>query len=122
LTTTDTLSWKEKSWIVGIAVDKKTSKAFDWNRLKRERIIHEKVGEIPVLLVLAADDKSFFAFQRPNAETFYSLKNDTLSNNAKTWNLQGVPTNPLDISLQKINAFQEFWHSWQTFHPQTSRY
>jgi hypothetical protein len=25
-------------------------------------------------------------------------------------------------SLKKINAYQEFWHSWKTFNPGTQKY
>jgi hypothetical protein len=122
LTTTDTLSWKDKSWVVGIELDPKTAKAYDWNRLKTERIIQDTVGEQPVLLVLADDGKGFFAFERPNAESVFSLKNDTLFQGEKKWNLLGIASSPADGNLRKINAYQEFWHSWRTFHPHTTRY
>lgn len=121
LTRTDTLSWNEKSWVVGLEVNK-IAKAFDWNRLKQERIINDKVGEQPVVLALAADDKSFFAFERPDAATVFSLKNDTLYNGEKTWNLRGKAIDPVNADLKKITAYQEFWHSWMTFHPHTTRY
>ena len=122
LTTTDTISWKDKSWVVGIEADKKTAKAFDWNRLKRERIIQDKVGELPILLVLADDGKSFFAFERPDSEAMFSVKNDTLFRGEKSWNLLGKASDAADGNLRKINAYQEFWHSWRTFHPHTTRY
>jgi hypothetical protein len=122
LTTTDTLSWQDKSWVAGIAIDKKSSRAFDWNRLKQERIIQGKVGETPVVLILADDNKSFFAFQRPDSITLFSFKNDTLYCGEKTWNLLGRSANPADDNLQSIPVYQEFWHSWRTFHPHTTRY
>jgi len=121
LTGTDTLSWKDKSWVVGIEADKKTAKAFDWNRLKRERIIQDKVGELPILLVLADDGKSFFAFERPHEEAMFSFKNDTLLQGEKSWNLLGIAADTAAADLRKINAYQEFWHSWRTFHPHTTR-
>lgn len=122
LTGTDSLSWKDKSWVVGIEVNDTNSKAFDWNRLKQERAINSKVGERPVVLVLASDDKSFFAFERPGPETVFTIKNDTLHSGEKTWNLLGVATDSATGDLQKIKGSQEFWHSWSTFHPHTTRY
>ena len=122
LTGTDTLSWNDKSWVVGIDLNKKASKAFDWNRLKQERIINDKVGEQPVVLVLANDNMSFFAFKRPDAATIFSIRNDTLFSGDKSWNLLGKATDPTRQDLKKINAYQEFWHSWSTFHPHTTRY
>ncbi|MBX2892016.1 MAG: DUF3179 domain-containing protein [Saprospiraceae bacterium] len=121
LTRTDTLSWQEKSWVVGIESGK-ASKAFDWNRLKQERVINDQVGERPVVIALADDDKSFFAFERPDAAAVFSLKNDTLFNGEKSWNLLGKACDPANQDLIKITAYQEFWHSWMTFHPYTTRY
>ena len=98
------------------------SKAFDWNRLKQERVINEKVGEQPVVIALADDGKSFFAFERPDAAAVFSLQNDTLFNGEKSWNLLGKAYDPANQDLKKITAYQEFWHSWMTFHPHTTRY
>lgn len=122
LTTTDTLSWHDKSWVVGIQLSKKASKAFDWNRLKQERIINDKVGEQPVVLVLAADGNSFFAFERPDSQVIFSIRNDTLFSGEQSWNILGKATNTAQPDLKKLKAYQEFWHSWSTFHPHTTRY
>ena len=122
LTKTDSLSWKEKSWVVGIQVGKQ-SKAFDWNRLKKERVINSEVGGSPMVLVLATDNKSFFAFIRPTKTEAFSIKNDTLFSNGKPYNLLGKSLATESTSpLTPINAYQEFWHSWRTFHPHTERY
>ena len=122
LTRTDSLSWKDKSWVVGVAVGRH-SKAFDWNRLKRERVVNTAIGNVPVVLALAADDKSFFAFQRSESVEF-ALQNDTLKSNGLSFNLKGEKIGGADknVALTKINAYQEFWHSWRTFHPETEKY
>jgi hypothetical protein len=121
LTRTDSLSWKEKSWVVGIA-NGKTSKAFDWNRLKREKVINETVGNQPVVLALAADMVSFFAFERPDSTTRFRLKNNLLQADTLQFNLKGENLTDPDVKLKRIRAYQEFWHSWQTFHPETEKY
>ncbi|HEY5969218.1 MAG TPA: DUF3179 domain-containing (seleno)protein, partial [Chitinophagaceae bacterium] len=43
LTGTDSLSWKDKSWVIGVKAGKE-SKAYDWNQLKKEKLIHDKIG------------------------------------------------------------------------------
>ena len=118
LTQRDSVSWQEKSWVVGIALGK-DSKAFDWNRLEKARIINETVGNQPIILALAADKKSFFAFKRPNAAAVFSIKNDTLYYNKNAYNLLGKPLNTTAPDLPRINAYQEYWHSWRAFHPET---
>jgi hypothetical protein len=32
---TDSLSWKDKSWVIGVKAGKE-SKAYDWNQLKKK--------------------------------------------------------------------------------------
>jgi len=122
LTGTDTLSWNEKSWVVGIATDNKNAKAFDWNRLKKERIIQDRVGDQAILLALAADNASFVAFKRSDTTALFSLQNDTLRMGEKQWDLMGRAIQSGDENLQRILVYQEFWHSWRTFHPYTTRY
>ena len=52
LTGTDSLSWKDKSWVVGVKAGT-AAKAFDWNVLKKEKIIYDKINAVPMMLVLA---------------------------------------------------------------------
>lgn len=58
LTRTDSLSWKDKSWVIGIKVGA-ARKAYDWNQLKKERIIHDRIDTTSLILVLAKDNKNF---------------------------------------------------------------
>jgi uncharacterized membrane protein len=118
LTGTDSLSWKDKSWVIGIKADKER-KAYDWNQLKKERIIQDKLGQTDLLIVLAKDDKSFFAFEKP-AGTKFSLINDTIIFNNRHFRIDGRGLDTV-ASLKSLPAYQEFWHSWRTFNPGTKK-
>lgn len=118
LTGTDSTPWQEKAWVVGIAVGQQ-SKAFDWKRLKQERVINDSVGGTPVVIVLAADSVSFFAFKRLTASSQFTLRGDSLVTGDSAFDFKGRGASG---SLQPIGASQEFWHSWRTFHPGTERY
>lgn len=120
LTGTDSLSWKDKSWVIGVMAGK-DKKAYDWNRLKKERIIVDIIGAVPVLIVLADDDKSFFAFERQNDQTAFTLRNDTIILNDKYYVISGLPINNA-LPLKPLPAYQEFWHSWRTFNEPTGKY
>ncbi len=112
LTGTDSLSWQNKSWVVGVKMNN-DSKAFDWNELKQKRILQSKVGNTNVFVVLAGDDKSFFAYEN----TFVStpvLINDTILLNNKKFKLNGLGIDTA-FALKPLNAYQEFWHSWKYF-------
>jgi hypothetical protein len=119
LTGTDTLSWRDKSWIVGITL-RERSKAYDWNRLRRERVVNDDVGGTPIVLVLGSDGASFFAFARPDEETRFSVRADSLvAPGGEAFALSGRGASG---ALTPVAASQEFWHSWRTFQPETERY
>jgi hypothetical protein len=118
LTGTDTVSWNDKSWVVGLTLNEH-SKAYDWNKLKHERMIHDEVGGVPILLVLGTDGTSFFAFQRPNANARFTMRNDSLVSDGTAYSLTGRGATG---ELKPLRASQEFWHSWRTFQPGTTRY
>jgi hypothetical protein len=117
LTGTDSLSWKDKSWVIGVKAGKE-SKAYDWNQLKKEKLIQDKIGATPVLIVLSKNNKSFFAFQRPTDNSAFTLSGDTLlfDNHKYRIDGKGIDTS---FSLKPLPASQEFWHSWRTFNPGT---
>ena len=117
LTGTDSLSWKDKSWVVGVKAGK-DSKAYDWNQLKKVRLIQDKIGTSPVLIVLSKDDKSFFAFERPHESANFSIANDIIFFNNKQFRIDGKGIDTA-FSLTPLYASQEFWHSWRTFNPET---
>jgi hypothetical protein len=118
LTGTDTTSWGDKSWVVGVTVGAE-SKAYDWNRLRRERVVNDVVGGTPIVLALAGDTASFFAYERPDAATRFVLRGDSLVAPGLAYSLSGRGASD---ALTPLSASQEFWHSWRTFHPGTGTY
>ena len=118
LTGTDPGSWAEKSWVVGIDRNGR-SKAWDWNDLKRLRVINDTVGDLPVVLALASDGVSFVAFERPDARDAFELHDDALVGPGGSYDLGGEGPSG---RLTHVPASQEFWHSWRTFHPDTERF
>ncbi|EMS34286.1 hypothetical protein C943_03505 [Mariniradius saccharolyticus AK6] len=122
LTGTDSLSWKEKSWVVGIRVREK-SKAYDWNDLKSIGTIHDVVAGQPVALILSEDQQSFKAFLRIDVtQSIERLPGDFLSVGKDTLDFRGASIHTGEQVLYPIYAYQEFWHSWRTFNPQTEIY
>jgi hypothetical protein len=89
------------------------------NRSIQDRVIYDTLNNSVLLLVLASDNKSFFAFATAGIEKII-LKNDTLLSGSKHFaiNGRGIDTS---FNLAPLPAYQEFWHSWRTFNPGTSR-
>ena len=127
LTKRDSASWKAKSWVVGVSFNH-TSKAYDWNELVKSKIIQDSLPGLPVLVALETDTVSFHVFDRTVKGKVLSFTKfedwQMRDNTGSTWNMAGDCTDgPLKgQKLQSIQAYQEFWHSWKTFHPKTSQY
>lgn len=119
LTRTDSLSWQEKSWVVGVETEG-VSKAYDWNQLKAERVLHDKIKNTALVIALAGDDQSYAVFKRADTTQFI-IRNDTLFAGSQIYNFSGRALTGGE-SLERLNAYQEFWHSWSTFHPGTLQY
>jgi hypothetical protein len=118
LTGTDTVSWHDKAWVVGITVNGQ-SKAYDWNRLRREKVVNDVIGGEPIVLALASDTTSFAAFVRPSPAAKFIVRNDSLVAGVAAYAFNGKGANG---ALEPVKASQEFWHSWRTFQPATARY
>jgi hypothetical protein len=123
----DSNSWKAKSWIVGVRAHKK-EKAYDWNALERDRIINDSIGEVPVVLTLEPDSTTFHAWTRQLQDRilFFREEGGRLvdTNTRSVWNMHGkcIEGTLADSQLEPLPAYQEFWHSWQQFHPGTGKF
>ena len=118
LTRRDTASWKDKSWIAGVEIGDK-SKAYDWNTLMEQRVINDVVGDVPLVVFVSADQNSLFGFIRQSADQQFSFRNDTLTDGKIDYHLLGAPLTPGFQPLKMLQVYQEYWHSWRTFHPDT---
>ena len=121
LTRTDSLAWKDKSWVIGVQVNA-DSKAYDWIELKQKRIVNDIVGGQPVLITVGQDNQSFAAFERLSETDTFTIRNDTLFLKEKQYDFSGRDLKTLTERLKSVKAYQEFWHSWRTFHPNTKQY
>ena len=119
LTGTDSLSWKDKSWVIGVKAGKE-KKAYDWNQLIAERIINDKLDGKNIVVILAQDNKSFFAFENPDANNNFTIHNDTLIQGNLKYTINGKAIGN-NTALKPLPAYQEFWHSWKTFNPDTKK-
>jgi len=123
----DSASWEFKSWIIGIEKDGK-SKAYDWNELIAKKVINDSLPQLPVVIALESDTASWHVWNRTvNGQALqFVIANDTLKdlNTNSAWNFDGICIDgPLkEQQLNSVQASQEFWHSWETFHPKTLKY
>jgi hypothetical protein len=122
----DTASWNFKSWVIGLDLQGQ-SRAYDWNMLVKNRVISDTLANTPVLLTIEPNLQSFYVFVPGDTLHFtYDGSNGLLKEMATntSWqpNGQCIDGSLKGKRLARVQAYQEFWHSWQTFHPGTSRY
>lgn len=125
----DSASWKMKSWVIGIKTNG-FEKAYDWNDLLKNYFIQDTIGTQAVLLVLERDTSSFHAFCRTiHGQTLFFTPGNEYgqfidSNTHSVWDQNGLCINGSlkDSQLEPLAAYQEFWHSWEQFHPNTSQF
>ena len=127
LTKRDTASWKSKSWVLGIQ-DAENARTYDWNQLASQRIIQDSLPNQPILILLENDTASFHTYSRKiNSIVLSFVKNkDSILdiNTGSLWNYDGVCVDGKlkGRVLSSISSYQEFLHSWEFFHPKSSRY
>jgi hypothetical protein len=124
----DSLSWKDKSWVVGVPMGL-FAKAYDWNQLVKDRVINDRIKGLPVMLALESDSVSFHSWVPVvGKDTLRFSYSDSLKilvdQNQSRWNWKGecVEGTMNGTKLETVQSYQEFWHSWKTFHPNTEVY
>jgi Protein of unknown function (DUF3179) len=125
----DIVSWEPNSWIVGV-MNNFSSKAYDWNELVQKKIVQDSVNGLPILLTIEKDTTSFHVYDRrvnDSVLSFQTAGNNDLLVDDKThssWNMDGVCIAGLlkGKKLLPVQSYNEFWHSWQTFHKNAKIY
>jgi hypothetical protein len=123
----DTKSWQNKSWVIGVKLGNQR-RAYDWNDLLIEGIIEDTLNQEPILVYAESDNTSFHAWKRNLDGQVLNFSKDSTGINLKDqqtqslWTAQGecIQGTLKGKSLEKIPAYQEFWHSWKQFQPNTS--
>ena len=108
----DTASWQMKSWVVGV-VHNGQARAYDWNELVRARRLVDTLGGDSVVLEIASDGASFRLHRIWTEELPWPPV-------ASAHHEPGSPVS--SRVMEDLPAYQEYWHSWRTFHPNNTRY
>lgn len=126
----DYRSWQRKSWVIGVK-DETSSTAYDWNELVQKRLIQDSLQTLPVLLALENDTTTFHVYDRRIKGTVLNFEPRVTEDNHITdlgtksvWNMDGVCiAGPLKGQrLTAVQAYNEFWHAWETFQPNVKKY
>ena len=112
------------------------ARAFPYDRVIKERLVEDRVGSEPVLLVVGPDDLSVRAFRArfPGASAtpqFYRAAqvngSPALMMDADTgssWNFEGcaVDGKAKGTCLNRVEVIKDYWFDWRNYNPNTTVY
>jgi hypothetical protein len=111
------------------------SRAFPYDQVIREKLIVDRVGAEPVMLVVGEDGQSVRAFRNripgiQGAPDFYRLPGTQpglLLMDAATgseWNFQGCATSgkAKGVCLEPVDVIKDYWFDWRNYNPSTTVY
>ena len=120
-----------RALIIGLSLGGE-SRAYPRERLAREGPVNDRLGGVPVLIVLGEDGKTVRAFDRriggrllelflrPATEPWGLVDAET----ASSWDFTGrADAGPqAGERLSPIPSLPDYWFDWKTYHPDTSVY
>jgi hypothetical protein len=119
------------------------SRAFLYDEVLREKLVQDRVGSEPIILIVGPDDQSVRAFRRqiPSVEgtpEFYRLPAQNLQSahhgvtgtlflddlTASAWNFQGcaVSGSAQGRCLERVEVIKDYWFDWRHYNPATTVY
>jgi len=115
----------KKSWVLAVIINGQ-AKAYDWRQLFKKRLLNDEVNQKPLLLAIEKDSLTFHVFNTNVNGKALHFKLDTSGmltdlETASVWDWDGLCTAGTlkNNRLNKIQAYQEYLHSWKHFHPGT---
>ncbi len=107
------------------------TRAFPYEAVLKDKLIEDRVGSEPVILVAGPDDQSVRVFQRripgvTEIPEFYRISSTQFMDDAtgSTWNFQGcaVSGKSRGLCLNRVEAIKDYWFDWRHYHPDTTIY
>jgi Protein of unknown function (DUF3179) len=117
--------------ILGIRLES-GSRAFPYRRVIEEKLVKDRVGTEPVLLVVGPDGQSVRAFRDrisglDGEPDFYRLATGASAlmmdaPSGSEWNFQGCALSGKckGMCLQRIPMLKDYWFDWRNYNPKTT--
>ena len=109
------------------------SRAFLLDRVLKEKLVMDRMGNEPVLLVVGPDNQSVRVFHGRisgvgGIVSFYRVTDSSAlfmdDATGSKWNFQGcaIDGKSQGKCLEQLPALKDYWFDWRNYHPQTSVY
>ena len=120
----------QRELIVGITAND-ASCAYPFTALQKQNPIIDKLGGVPLVIVLGEDGKSIRAFDRTiegSAREFFLKPNSSplrlIDDKGTEWDFAGAALNGelAGKRLTRIPVLNDYWFDWKTYNPKTLVY
>ncbi len=110
------------------------SRAFLYEQVLKEKLVKDRVGSEPVLVVVGPDDQSVRVFRGripgvAGAPDFYRLTAPQAGllmdeTTGSEWNFQGcaISGKAKGVCLERVPVIKDYWFDWRNYHPATTIY
>ena len=97
-------------------------RAYDEAQVLREKLIADRLGSVPVILVVGPDEKSIRMFQVAEGVEFFRTGGSEfmIDSTGGKWDFRGCT--PEGLCLERVDTIQDYWFDWITYHPNTTHY
>lgn len=106
-------------------------RAFLWDAILAGKLVQDRVGAAPVLLVVGPDGASVRVFRAPDGAEFYRIEGASgplvpvmMDGGGSKWDFQGCAVDGPSKGkcLERVEAIKDYWFDWRHYHPDTTVY
>ena len=103
------------------------ARAYRYEQVVGEKLVIDRVGSEPVILLVGPDGQSVRAFRvaGQSGEFFRTADGGMMDGRTGSrWNFQGCAVDGTlkGTCLERVEAIKDFWFDWRNYHPATSVY
>ena len=109
-----------------------STKAYPLEALEKQSVIIDKIGNVPIIIVMGEDKKSIRAFEtkidEKELEMFVKIDSIPIylidSQTTSQWDFTGKAVSGLMAGkqLKKVYLLKDYWFDWKLYHPNTKLY
>ena len=120
-----------RATVIGISLNG-AAKAYPLTSLQKQSPIIDRVGGVPVVIVVGEDNRSMRAFESTvdgrKLEFFMKMEGSGRqlvdAETGSVWNFEGKGTagTLAGHQLKKVAVLEDYWFDWRVYHPDTAVY